>query len=307
MRKADEIQKRMEYLELCLASNDQDARLAEFNAELSAELIYLKSKIQDDKLFALIEAYAEVARDKNETLKVTLQKGFFAINKLDKLLSTLRRTSYRGKRFSEWLVLQVDSIDSKPDPEKFLDKVTKVVIRLCKTFTITHNSISAIAESHWDYLPKEFQEIVESQARQLFLRENVSRSDCCELDASASTGSRSELVQAIIVEMAKFDDARAVFIKSIFELVESSKSKPKVCAYVLHESLDDEFEDQKIHAQECSKEDEFGYTQEDRTWLNSDVSGLSDYGSYNFEPRERESFKPVQYVPGRGFVIFDDE
>lgn len=42
---------------------------------------------------------------------------------------------------------------------------------------------------------------------------------------------------------------------------------------------------------------------EDESWLNSDLSNLSSYGDYEWQPGELEAGTPVAFVPGQGLVI----
>jgi hypothetical protein len=308
MKRADEIQKHIKHLGHCLASNDHDARIAEFNAELNAELMYLKAKIPNDESFAIISSYAQVAREKNESLRIAFHKGFFVINELDKLLCLISRTSKRSKKISEWLILQAEHISSEPNPEKLFNKVSRVFLKFCNTFTKAHNSISGLTNLYWDYLPKELQEIVESQARRLFLNKETLKTDYSELDITSLAEWQLSFVERMLSGSSELDKAKVAFIECVFKAVEASRSKPKISvSAILHSSSAKAIKNEENCSQSCSDEDEFGYTQEDRVWLNTGISDLDDYGSYEFEPGELESYKPVQYIPGRGFVIFDAE
>src|SRR5207253_3158321 len=44
-------------------------------------------------------------------------------------------------------------------------------------------------------------------------------------------------------------------------------------------------------------------TKEDHLWLDSDLSNLGEYGSYEWSPGELENGKPMRFVPGKGFLI----
>ena len=52
---------------------------------------------------------------------------------------------------------------------------------------------------------------------------------------------------------------------------------------------------------------EAGMTEEDRAWLESDLSDLEAYGPYEWAEGELESLKPVEYVPGVGLVVEEDD
>lgn len=43
--------------------------------------------------------------------------------------------------------------------------------------------------------------------------------------------------------------------------------------------------------------------EQDREWLDSDLSNLGSYEPYDWQPGELEIGKPVRYVPGVGLVI----
>ncbi len=46
--------------------------------------------------------------------------------------------------------------------------------------------------------------------------------------------------------------------------------------------------------------------QEDRAWMESDLSGLGDIEPYEFQEGDLERGDPVEYVPGVGFVVIED-
>lgn len=46
-------------------------------------------------------------------------------------------------------------------------------------------------------------------------------------------------------------------------------------------------------------------SQEDRDWLESDLSHLSKFEPYEWEEGELEEGQPVKYVPGVGLIIED--
>lgn len=45
--------------------------------------------------------------------------------------------------------------------------------------------------------------------------------------------------------------------------------------------------------------------EEDEVWLDRDLSRLGEYGPYIFEPGELESYTPIEYIPGQGFILHD--
>lgn len=45
--------------------------------------------------------------------------------------------------------------------------------------------------------------------------------------------------------------------------------------------------------------------QQDRDWLEADLSHLSEFETYEWEEGELEEGQPVKYVPGVGLVIED--
>ena len=42
---------------------------------------------------------------------------------------------------------------------------------------------------------------------------------------------------------------------------------------------------------------------EDRAWLENDLSDLQEYGAYEWVEGELESYSPVKFVPGVGLVV----
>jgi hypothetical protein len=46
--------------------------------------------------------------------------------------------------------------------------------------------------------------------------------------------------------------------------------------------------------------------QEDRSWMESDLSNLGEFEPYEFKEGDLERGDPVEFVPGLGFVIVED-
>jgi predicted transcriptional regulator len=46
--------------------------------------------------------------------------------------------------------------------------------------------------------------------------------------------------------------------------------------------------------------------EEDRNWLEGDISRLDEIEPYEFQEGDLERGDPVEYVPGLGFVIVED-
>lgn len=52
-----------------------------------------------------------------------------------------------------------------------------------------------------------------------------------------------------------------------------------------------------------SEADEDGKTPEDRAWMDADLSHLGDFEPYEWGPSGPPEGRPIEYVPGRGFVV----
>lgn len=48
-------------------------------------------------------------------------------------------------------------------------------------------------------------------------------------------------------------------------------------------------------------------TDEDRAWLEADLSRLGEYGSYELTEEQLAEEKPIRYVPGLGLVVEEDD
>ena len=47
-------------------------------------------------------------------------------------------------------------------------------------------------------------------------------------------------------------------------------------------------------------------SEEDKNWLESDLSNLDSYEPYDWQPGELNQGLPVQHLPGKGIVIVEE-
>lgn len=68
---------------------------------------------------------------------------------------------------------------------------------------------------------------------------------------------------------------------------------------VVRETLIREYQEVAVYAPDGPD------SEEDRTWLDNDLSGLEEFDPYEWDERELEEGRPVSYEPGAGIVVVE--
>lgn len=250
---------------------------------------------------ATSEFLAELAQLEGQTLSAVRSKAVVGLRKITKGVLLLNKLKTRIPYLCGKLRDQRSEAKKNEDLNRF-NTLSKRLQKVCylagqkviKSYVLL---VEAVDES-WDYFPVEIHEIFYEWSDKIFKKldlQSLENSDCDHVPELFADG--ADLIQEI-------NDILRAFAFSVRAASEKNELKPKLRLTELSHFR------KELNPEPLKKslpsEDEYGYTQEDGVWLDSDLSDLEGYGSYNFEPGERESFKPIHYVPGRGFVIFDE-
>lgn len=251
---------------------------------------------------AVAEFLAELAQQEGVTLGVIQRKALAAHKKAFEAVTLLRRDGIRLPRILQKLE-DINTVAKKSEDSVTFEKASNRIKKVCRLaaprFVNVYTLLAVVTNESWAYFPAELHEIFQDWAEEL---RNALKSGnlCYEEYAELSDADLMGLKQ----DIKSVNDALINFVFAVDTAVDKNQLKPKLRITELSH-IDECQGDESIEAN-LPQKDEYSYTQEDGLWLDSDLSDLEGYGSYDFEPGERESFKPVRYIPGRGFVIFDE-
>lgn len=250
---------------------------------------------------ATSEFLAELAQIEGQTLTVVRNKAVAGLRNAAKGVILLTKLKNRIPHLCEKLRNQRSEAKKNEDLSRF-DTLSKRLKKVCylggQEVIQSYAFLIQAVDGSWDYFPVEIHEIFCEWADKIVkkLESGSLENPFCD-DVSDVFDENKDLIDEI-------NEVLRAFAFSVQTAFEKNQLKPKLRLTELshlREQLNPERSQETLPS-----EDEYGYTQEDGVWLDNDLSDLEGYGSYNFELGERESFKPVRYVPGRGFVIFDE-
>lgn len=201
-------QKELEHLECCFVSSSELAHRDSKVARLEVESSLLKDKLSklgfNSGSFKLIEFYKKIAVIKEEDLESSCKKGFYATNEV---LTTFRRLFRNSQRVARAVGIEANKISDAIDNDitsEYSTRFLRLFPRLKALYLRCFSDLNCVANTHWDYIPFDLQQLLESIAKQIFLN------DCLQEEAN------SELLRVV-----------KDFVIVIFKVSEDSKFNPK--------------------------------------------------------------------------------
>ena len=277
-----------QHLERCYESNSDSAKAAV--AEIFAEL----SQLEQGATLASTRANVRLAvKGLGVPIALLLQNQKQASIVRDRLKEIEAQLSDSKLKFD---CIGIEEFEALQETVKIgLEDLQETVASIDKRAVSIYTLLSKSVDESWNYFPVELHQTFEELANYL-ARTIKNDSDVATANLVNSKCLNNE-TETVVKK----------FIHSVRKAVEENKLKPKWHLYKIHGS-----KFQKIKSSNNGLPDSispsyrrYGYTQEDEVWLDNDLSRLGEYGSYDFEPGELESFQPVQYIPGKGFVVFE--
>lgn len=277
-----------QHLERCYESNSDSVEAAV--AEISAEL----SQLEQGATLASTRANVRLAvKGLRVPIDLLLQNQKQASIDRDRLKEIEAQLSDSKLKFD---CTELEEFEDLQETVKIaLEDLQETVASIHKRAISIYTLLSKSVDESWNYFPVEIHQIFEELANYL----------------ARTIKSDPDVATANLVNPKCLDNETKTvlgeFIRSVCKAVEENKLKPKwhLCKIPGYKFQEIKSSKNGLPDSISPKEHRYGYTQEDEVWLDNDLSRLGEYGSYDFEPGELESFQPIQYIPGKGFVVFE--
>ena len=277
-----------QHLERCYESNSDSVEAAV--AEISAEL----SQLEQGATLASTRANVRLAvKGLRVPIDLLLQNQKQASIDRDRLKEIEAQLSDSKLKFD---CTELEEFEDLQETVKIgLEDLQQTVASIHKRAVSIYTLLSKSVDESWNYFPVEIHQTFEKLANYLAL----------------TIKSDPDVAAANLVNPKCLDNETETvvgeFIRSVCKAVEENKLKPKwhLCKIPGYKFQEIKSSKNGLPDSISPKERRYGYTQEDEVWLDNDLSRLGEYGSYDFEPGELESFQPIQYIPGKGFVVFE--
>lgn len=247
---------------------------------------------------AASEFFAELSQlEQGETLTSIRDKARLAVRELAGPVKLLLQTQQQYLTvINNFQELQAQTQNHENESvESACEELEEAVVLFFSKAIVIYIFLSKSVDESWIYFPVELHQLLEKLANHLACRPKF------DPNIAASSSVNLNYLDKVTEAVAEN------FIRSVSKAVEKNALKPKWQLYKLPGPELQDFESSKNERSGpiSPKDNRYDYTQEDEVWLDNDLSRLGEYGSYDFEPGELESFQPVQYIPGKGFVIFE--
>ncbi len=213
-----QIQEYMNHLEICFASDSENAKTAKLNAQVAC----LKDQYSEPLFFPIIDFYKNIADLKNETLVSVMQKGLSGTRKLIKTLNSLQKACFRYKKFINILEEKINPVDnSQENLDKNIEFCERISVKLINFYKLLQKDM----EEYWIYIPYELQEIFDSIAHKILIN-LVSKDESLDIlfnDINQKSSQLANLPQ-LFKEVLNFQKD---FAYNIFNLKSRNKAFPK--------------------------------------------------------------------------------